>query len=58
MGAKYECCYCHETFPVEERIDGFNQGHHVGFLCPHGGHLHDRAGREALITSLREQSIP
>jgi len=34
MGAKFECWYCHEIFPVEERIDGFKQGYPVGFLCP------------------------
>ena len=37
MGAKYECCYCNEHFPLEERIDGFDQGYPVGFLCPHCG---------------------
>ena len=37
MGAKFECYYCHEIFPVEERIDGFKQGYRVGFLCPHCG---------------------
>jgi hypothetical protein len=37
MGAKFECCYCHQAFPVEERIDGFKQGYRVGFLCPHCG---------------------
>ncbi|MDX1346045.1 MAG: hypothetical protein R3179_09110, partial [Sedimenticolaceae bacterium] len=37
MGAKFECYYCHEIFPVEERIDGFKQGYRTGFLCPHCG---------------------
>lgn len=37
MGAKYECYYCHEQFPVEERVDGFDRGYRVGFLCPHCG---------------------
>jgi hypothetical protein len=37
MGAKCECFYCHEAFPVEDRIDGFDQGYRVGFLCPHCG---------------------
>ena len=37
MGAKFECFYCHEIFPVEERIDGFKEGYSIGFLCPHCG---------------------
>jgi hypothetical protein len=37
MGAKFECCYCHEHFPIEERMDGFSQGYRTGFLCPHCG---------------------
>jgi len=37
MGEKFECCYCHEHFPIEERMDGFSQGYPTGFLCPHRG---------------------
>lgn len=34
MSVEYECCYCHEVFPADRRIDGFAQGFRVGFLCP------------------------
>ena len=30
----YECCNCKGIFPVEDAIDGFEQGYKVGFLCP------------------------
>ena len=30
----YECCKCKGIFPVEDAIDGFDQGYKVGFLCP------------------------
>ena len=34
---KYECCYCHNTFPAKQAIDGYQQGYKVGFLCPDCG---------------------
>lgn len=31
---RYECCACKGIFPAEKRIDGYEQGYRVGFLCP------------------------
>ncbi len=31
---KYRCYYCHSDFPLKDRIDAYEQGYHVGFLCP------------------------
>ncbi len=32
-----ECCYCHEPFFENEKVDGYDQGFTVGFLCPKCG---------------------
>ena len=37
MGMKYECYFCHHVFPVTEKVDGFEKGFAVGFLCPRCG---------------------
>jgi hypothetical protein len=37
MGMKYECYFCHHVFPVGEKVEAFERGYAVGFLCPRCG---------------------
>jgi hypothetical protein len=34
MTEKYQCTVCGKTFKTTDAVDGFKQGHKVGFLCP------------------------
>jgi DNA-directed RNA polymerase subunit RPC12/RpoP len=50
VSIKYKCYYCEKLFPAEEAIDGYDQGHRIGFLCP-------KCGRNVQAGLLAKQKI-
>lgn len=53
----YVCSACTAVFPIEMAIDGYAQGYHTGFICPHCGSNLDE-DRSALKTDFSFVLLP